>query len=224
MSKKQTNSVIFIATLGVYIGLLMAGAAKNVNAQSEDVSNSPGSERVLNKKPFWDFAETLRTEIEANSIDLNSPFLVELKGTLNKDGFLEPETSRFIRIERDLKLARLASSAIESVNSSGFFAYLSDIDAKEIGFLISQNEADVDIILDFETITSTRARSLQITLNTLIDTVKQRNSLEDATEAQKDDLVLLKAMKITAHDKTVKIGLSMPKAEFHALVIKYVQR
>lgn len=33
MSKKQTNSVLFIATLGVYIGLLMAGSAPAVVAQ-----------------------------------------------------------------------------------------------------------------------------------------------------------------------------------------------
>ncbi len=89
MSKKQTNSVLFIATLGVYIGLLMAGAAPAVVAQQAaamtrnfELSDEIEKKDDLDKDPSGYYG--LSKDIETLSSTSFTDAFLELVSDLNK--------------------------------------------------------------------------------------------------------------------------------------------
>ena len=219
MNKRTNyNSIFFLTTLGVYLVLGLVLTAFPVYAQEKSTK-----ETEINRKPLEDFAEMLRKEIVRGETDFDKPFLVEAELNLTNDGKIDTSKFKFVRIEGDAKMAEIAKTAIAAIGDSGFFAYLQHQGIDKFTFSMQQTDQTFSSIIKSEQQTTARANSLASGLNTILKAV----SLIDNQGIKKLDdnsRVLVSNTRITSEEKNVILNFSMPKAEFHQLILRSVKK
>jgi hypothetical protein len=154
---KNHNSILVLATLGVYLGLVLVGAALPAIGQSSQQATSIERDNFgiyINKRPMRDFAMNATEQIESKKIDLGAAFKVMIKGELGlaKDGKTV--------ILKDLKtvsdpaahsgdpvMQKLAQDAVIAISDSGWLGYFAKMGRENdhtnnVTFQLEQNEKE----------------------------------------------------------------------------------
>lgn len=170
----------------------------------------PAAKPAINKRPFVDLANNVNALLDKNQVNLDSAFLVNASGKLNKDGKLE--SLKFGQIaSQDQKMVDVVKEAIAAINDSGYLQYLKDISGKDFNLMLQQDEFNISALVQSEMESETRARSISSALSLAMSIAKKAKSGEDADQNDKDDLVLLENAKVEAIGKKVVIKFLVPK-------------
>lgn len=210
--RKHQNSIIVLATLGVYLGLALTGAAANAWAQAE-----PATDVLIDKRPIKELGLSIKGKLESKELDLTAPFLVECKSALGKDGRLVPKTVKFVRTEGDRKMVEIANQAIRAVSESGYFAYFRDLGVGEVSVLVKQDASEFALSISAMVATEVRAKTIALLLDTAITSFKHR---KDNGKTDHDDLLWLNGMLVTSAEREVTVSSVLPKAAFHDMITR----
>lgn len=202
-------------------------AESNTNTQPMPTASPTGpvTERAINRVPFKDLAKKLVDRASKDQLNLEIPFLVKASGKLNKDGKLEKRTFRYIKAESpDPQMVKDVQAGIEAFNDSGFLQYLSDLTGKTLDLTLQQDDANLSALVQSEVESETRARSLATAFKIGVDwkigekekaiaQMEAENNPEKAADLQndKDDLELLRNLKVEASGKNLVINFNVPK-------------
>lgn len=191
----------------------------------------PVTERVINRLPLKQLALKLVERSSKDQLNLGTPFLVKASGKLSKDGKLEAKSFKYSKAESsDPQIIRDVQDGIEAFNDSGFLQYLSDLSGKTLDFSLQQDETNLSAVVQSE-VGETRARSLATALSIGVDwkiaekekaitKMEQENNPAKAADLQndKDDLELLKNLKVEPNGKNVVITFNVPKNVVLAMI------
>jgi len=167
---------------------------------------------LINKRPFVDLANSVNDLLDKNQVKLESAFVVNASGKLNKDGKLDPKSFRYVQAaSSDEKLIDVVKESIEAINDSGYLLYLKELSGKDFDLLLQQDDSNISAIVKSEMESETRARTLKSNLDLLIGLKKALKSSAEADQNDKDDLVLLENAKIEIEGKKVIIRFVVPK-------------
>ena len=189
---------------------------------------------VTNKKPLKDlkaFTNDLRSK---NQVNLSSPFSVQAKGKLNKDGKLDAKTFKFLQAQStDQNMVVVVKKSIEALNDSGYLQYLTNLSGKDLEFNFQQDGTALSAVVSSELESDTRAKSISSALNVAITFYKNKkekaiaamqaeNNPEKAQDLQNeiDDLELLKNAKVSPDGKKIVIAFVVPQD----VVTKMIER
>jgi hypothetical protein len=190
-TRKTQNSIIALATLGVYLGLLLAGATSQLLAQTKS-----SREIAINKKPLVDFADDVAGKSKTEEVDLKEPFSIEYEVFFNNKGGLDLKKSRIVRSDGNPKLVEVAKRGIEAIGDSGYFQYLQNL--------------SVNILSNLQT--KEKARSITSMLKLMIEVAKTQTKNED-------DRMLLKHMNVTSSESAFIISLVIPSAQVREMTL-----
>lgn len=191
-------------------GLALMLAAFPVSGQ--DIFDPPVKDTQLNRKPLDDLGNYLSQQVEKKEFDFSGNFLIEVESELTKDGKFDVEKTKYVRTEGDEKMVDVAKRGIEAVNDSGYFQYLSQLGAKKINLIFSQNNEQTYAILKTDLESEKRARSFQSTLALMLNLVKVQKMKETLSENDKDDLALINGTTISSEDKAISIKIVVEKS------------
>lgn len=203
----------YLLGTSIVCGMLITLAAFPVFGQKDD----PVTEIEVNKRPIQDFAAFARKEIETG-LDLNAEFVVELEGTLTKDGRIDAKTARFKRTDGDPRMVALIRKSIESVNDAGYFSYLTALSAQNLILVIAQDKENLRINIASEFETEARSKSTRSALELMVSLGKHQKNRDNATESEKDDLLLLESVIVGSEGKKLFIKSVLPKATVKEMI------
>lgn len=192
-------------------GIVLTLAAFSVFAQEDQSAK-------LNKKPLQDFGAKVLSQVQNKEVDLNSNFLVEVSGELTKEGKFDLQKTKYIRSEGDEKMIAVAKSAIESINDSGIFIYLSRLEFSKINLILEQNDNEISAVIKGDTVSEQKARMTASALNVLISMGNSQVKDDD------DSKVILGGTKVSANDKSVTIKTAVPKSVGQAMIQRHLNK
>ncbi len=159
----------------------------------------------INRKPLRDFTDLVIDRLQKNELVLSDNFLVEVEGELDKNGKFDLQKTKYIRAEGKEQIINAAKSAVEAVNDSGVFGYFIQLGAKKINLVFSQDDAQIDTVINFQLDSDRRAKSTKSILDLLLAASKTISKNDD-------EKALLNATIISLNDKTVTIQTSVEKS------------
>ncbi len=181
----------------------------------------PVTDVELNKRPFVDLANLLNGFLDKKMVNLETPFLINATGKLDKNGKLERKSFTYTkRISSDQRMLEVINSAIEALNESGYLQYLSMLKGKDLTFEVFQDDQKVVAVVQSEFETDMRANTMSSLLSEYINGKIRAKQAPDASENDKDDLVLLQNAKVEHPGKTLKISFLIPKADLQRMIQK----
>jgi hypothetical protein len=179
----------------------------------------PITDVEINKRPFVDVGNYINGLLDKNQVKLETPFLINATGKLNKDGKLDAKSFRFIKAESpDPKMIEVVKEAIEALNESGYLQYLSMLAGKSLAFEIKQDELNVSATIQSEFENDLRPKTVSTLLNAFIDGKRKAKASAEADQNDKDDLVLLQNAVATPVGKKVLITFNIPKADLQQMI------
>lgn len=201
-NRKNHNSILFVTTLGVYLGLLFFSGQR---AQAQD-------QLELSRDPLRDLGLSIKKQVADKSLDLDAPFELEFKATLMRDGNIA--ASKITRETGNTSSLAAAKNAIEVVHQSGAFQYITNFSPDEFTIILKQDDSDFSTSVALENRSEPRARAVASALTLYLSLPKsiKKDSLT------KHEELLLDNSKVTSLGKTVTIALSLPKAIFREMV------
>lgn len=179
------------------------------------------SENPINKRPLTDFGDEVRRQVESKSIDLGAPFEIELLGKLGKDGKLDWTSARFTKAEGDKKIVALTKDAIEALNDSGYFQYLSGLLMTDVVVNLRQGESDFAVSISSELASESRSRTLASSLGTLLQAAIAQIS---KNQNRADDILILKSIVVSSDAKKLLISSKLPKTVVRDMVERAISR
>lgn len=197
----------------VFFGWLMLFSL-NASAQPDSVKRI-----TINPKPLNDFALSVLDKWEKKEIDLTKPFTVELNGSLTDEGQFDATVTRFTASAGDEDIVETAKSSLEAVGDSHILIYLSNLGIKDIRMIVWQDDNDTSLHIISKMESNERARTTASGLNTLISVALMG---QIATTA--DEKTLLKHSSVTFEDTQMILKFKMPKAAFHEMVERNLQK
>jgi hypothetical protein len=186
-----------------------------IPAYSQDSAKT--REITINKRPLIDFSDSLRVKLNSNVVDLEGDFLVDIQGTLDENGRIDPNTVK-MSTTGDPMLVDIVVSAIEAVNSSGYFQYLGSLGTESLTLVVAQDSTDFTAVIRTELLTEIRARSVRLMLETVIDASKKKKKNEPESTNAKYDLMVLNSIGVTTDNNVLEIQAKMPKKDFHEML------
>ena len=179
----------------------------------------PVTDVELNKRPFVDLANTLNGLLDKKMVDLATPFKIKATGKLDKNGKLDRKSFAYIEtLSPDPRMIEVVQEAIEATNDSNFLQYLSMLNAKNLSFEIFQDNDKIVAVVQSEFETDLRARSMSSLLSAFIDAKKKSKETPDASQADKDDLAMLRNAKVEPSGKKLVVSFMIPKGDFHPMI------
>ncbi|CAN5522842.1 hypothetical protein BH18ACI1_BH18ACI1_08060 [soil metagenome] len=118
---KNYNSIVFLTTLSVYLGLVLVGAPPSVLAQVNSVTSqrqSVNSKNEFNSKPIDEFGNKIRQLIKDGKLDLSKPFEIQFVADLVNEKFTNP---KFQLISGDSLIDELQKQWFEAISESRLF-------------------------------------------------------------------------------------------------------
>jgi hypothetical protein len=206
MLKKNGKSLILV------IGLICL-AGLSVFAQTE-IS--------INKTPLRDFAQFVNEKVTAKEVDLNAEFLVELEGILKKDGHFDIKQTKFTKSEGDEKIIEVAKNAIEAINDSGWFGYLSNIGVEKIKVSLSRDKQTFRTIILSEQPTQNRANTIASGFRFLISTALLMDKTSNKNLSA-DEKLLLSNTKAVSEGNNFILKIEIPKVLFQEVIGRKLQ-
>ena len=192
----------------------------------------PVPEGTINRKPFTDLALELIRRSSQNQLKLGTPFLVQASGKLNPDGKLEKKTFKYIKAESpDPQMIKDVQAGIEAFNDSGFLQNISQLSGKTLELTLQQDDLNLSAMVRSEVESDTRAQTLvtlmaqlvQYKINEKTAAVAEMEKLNDPAKAielqnDRDDLELLKNLKVGQSGKSIVIQFGVPKEVVLAMI------
>ncbi len=178
---------------------------------------APVTDVVLNKKPWTDWADEYLQQ--KDPVDLNTPFEITAFGKLTKDGKFDPKSFVYGTPKGDPRMIAAVKDAIERMNESGFLQYLTMFDVKNLTFRIVQDDANVTAQLESQFDNELRPKTVQTLLGNYINQKKAAKMMApDASQNDKDDLLLLSNAAVMAQGKKVLMQFTVPKANVQEMI------
>ncbi len=168
------------------------------------------AEVEINKKPFEDLGDFVNEGLAKKEVDLNKPFLVVMDGVIAADGKLDPDKSKFIKVEGDEKMREVARQAIEAVGNSGFLAYLKNSGVDKVNFKIVQDDKQINVIIVSEQKNSNKAKTTVSSLNILLSGLKFADA-QGLKKLDENSKTLIENSKITSEGKNFVLNFALPK-------------
>ncbi len=198
-----------------------AVAENNTNTQPtpQATPTDPVAGPDINKRPMVDLGNWVNEKVEKKEVDLQTEFLVNAKGKLDKNGRLDPKTFQWVQAaSTDEDMVEVVKRAIEAINVAGYLQYLKDMSGKDFNFQIQQDADNISAVVLSEMESDTRARSIKSGLDLIIGLAKQKKQSETADQNDKDDLVLLENAKVETDGKRVVLKFVVPKTVAHPMI------
>ena len=192
-------------------------ADTNANT-SKPPTSDPLTEVEINKRPLVDLGNSIN-EIRAKTpVNLESEFVVMGKGKL-KDGKFDPKTFKYgTTAGKDEAVVNIVKDSIEAINEAGYLNYIKDLIGKELSFTLQQDIQNIQATFQSDLDTESLARQRKSSLDLLISLAKKKKQGENASQNDKDDLVLLDGVTTEALGKTLIIKFVAPKAIVHPMI------
>ncbi|MBX3282815.1 MAG: hypothetical protein KF756_10100 [Acidobacteria bacterium] len=187
----------------------------------------------INRLPFKDLAKMVNAlPDDKRAAVLNSQFVVEASGKLNKDGHLDKKSFRITRAEStDKDAVAVLKRSIEAFNESGFLTLLSDLSGKTLTMSMQQDQTDLGARAVSQLESPEKAASIASGLRFSADIARkskeadiaQMQSVNDPANAEKlkdalDDLALLNATTIASEGSNLVIQLKVPKETIQKII------
>jgi hypothetical protein len=173
----------------------------------------------INKRPIVDLGNFVNEKLQKNEVDLQTEFIVNAKGKLDKNGRLDPKTFQWVQAaSNDQDMLEVVKRAIEAINVAGYLQYLKDMSGKDFNFQLQQDADNISAVVLSEMESETRARSIKSGLDLAISVAKMKKQSENADQNDKDDLVLLDNAKVETQGKQVVLKFVVPKAIAHPMI------
>lgn len=196
-----------------------ANKAANTNSAPGVNPTGPVTGVEINKRPIVDLGNYVNELLAKNEVDLQSDFIINARGKLDKDGRLDPKTFKFLEAAgENEKMVEVVKEAIEALNVAGYLQYLKELSGKDLALVLQQDEVNISAVIQSEMESETRAKTIKSALDLAISISKSRKSVENADQNDKDDLVLLEAAKIETDGKKVVIRFTVPKEIVHPMI------
>lgn len=167
-----------------------------------------------------DLADLVQRQVQSKEVDLDAPFLVELSGTIGKNGKLDPVTAKYIRTEGDAKIVEVAKRAVEAMNDAGYFQYLSSFSAGKIVILVKQDETEFAVDISSELSSEQRAKAVVSAMRIMLTFAKDQKSQSPEDQRSKDELILLNSTTVSSESKNFAITFKLPKAVFQIMLAR----
>ena len=192
----------------------------NTNSNTNTAINTdPVAAVEINKRPMAELGNTINAIREKGQLNLESEFVVNGIGKLDKTGKLDPKTFRYVKTAgTDEALVNVVKDSIEAINEAGYLAYIKDIIGKELNFTFQQDKENIQAVFQSDLDNDSLAKQRKTSLDLLIAIAKQRKQGENASADDKDDLVLLDGVKTEAIGKKLVITFVVPKAIAHPMI------
>jgi hypothetical protein len=198
---------------------------KEKDKNQKDLTSKSESDVEINTKPLKDlkgFVNDLRTN---KGFAISSPFSVQAKGKLDKNGKIDSKNFKIIKAESpDQNMIAVVTKSITSINDSGYLQYLTNLSGKDLEFNFKQDGTALTAVIQSELESDTRANSISSALNFFMQYSKSKkekaiasmqaaNKPEEAQNLQNemDDLELLKNAKVTNDGKKIIIEFIVPQ-------------
>lgn len=184
-----------------------------------DLKSDPVKDVEINKRPMVDLGNAIN-ELNANTpLDLQSEFVVNGKGRLDKNGRFDPKTFRYgVTAGKDEAVVNVVKNSIEAINEAGYLAHIKDIVGKELSFTFQQGVENIEASFQTDLANDSLAKQRESSLDFLISLAKKRKQAENASQDDKDDLVLLEGIQTEVVGKTLVIKFVIPKAIAHPMI------
>ena len=196
-----------------------ATAQSNTNTQPAAPVTDPVGGPDINKRPIVDLGNFVNDKLEKQEVDLQTEFLVNAKGKLDKNGRFDPKTFQWVKAESsDQDMVEVVQRAIEAINVAGYLQYLKDLSGKDFNFQLQQDAQNISAVALSEMDSETRARSIKSGLDLLIAATKLKKQGANADQNDKDDLLLLENAAVEIDGKRVVIKFTVPKAIAHPMI------
>lgn len=192
----------------------------NANANmNPPISSDPLSSVEINKRPIADLGNEINALKEKGPLNLESEFSISAKGRLDRNGRFDPKTFRYgPATGKDEAVVNIVKDSIEALNEAGYLAYIKDVVGKELGFVLTQNADNLEATFQTDLDNDSLAKQRKSSLDLLISLAKSRKVGANATQNDKDDLVLLEGVQTEVVGKTLKIRFVVPKAIAHPMI------
>lgn len=173
---------------------------------------------VINKRPMVDLANFVNERREKDQLNLESPFIVNAKGKLDKTGKLDPKTFKFLPSQGDEKLVEVVEESISAFNIAGYLQHLKELSGKDFNLVLQQDEMNITADVRSEMESDTRAKAIKSSIDLAIAIARKAKSGENADQGDKDELLLLENAKVEVDGKKVIIRFVIPKAIAHPMI------
>jgi len=221
-ARKNQNSILVLATLGVYLGLVLVGGALPVIGQATE-QNAAGSDQTgiyINKRPLKDLLRNAAVQIESKKVDLDAAFKVTIKATigLGKDGktyILKKPTLVPGGNLGEAGMQKLGQDAVLAVGDAGWFGYLTKFE-KESGQIrsvtvqVEQDETQFQAKVIAEQLDENSARTFASGLQGVL--------VMAGTTVQGDEAIFLTSTTATSNGKDLCLTFVSPKKVFRELI------
>lgn len=173
----------------------------------------------INRRPFVDLANQVIELIDKNQVKLDSPFIITATGKLNKDGKIDAKSFRYIDVQgTDQNMVEVVRRGIEAVNQSNLLQHLILLQGNQLGFQVKQDDLNVAAAVQTDFKDNTRAESVASSLRMAIEISKQKKLAPDASQNDKDDLLLLQNAAITVAGNRLTLSFTIPKVDLQPLI------
>jgi hypothetical protein len=180
---------------------------------------APVTDVELNKRPFTDLGNAINDLLDKKQVNLETPFLIRASGKLDKNGRLDPKSFKVTQADSpDPRMLEVIKGAIQAMDASGYLQYLSMVNVKDISFIIQQDNNNVTAFVESQFDNDLRPRTISTLLSGYINSKKEAKSAPDASQNDKDDLVLLQNAAVTPNGKKLVISFSIPKADVQRMI------
>lgn len=211
----------------------------NNNDKQPDIKSDAVDEVELNKKPIFDLGDFVKIKVNKDKVNLETPFVVQATGKLNKDGKIKDGSFKVIKAESTSKdMIAIVQRSIEAIDESGYLKYLEKLSGKDLNLLFTQDNEKIIAEVQSEMESDERARSIRsgIVLSILYMQNKKNKEIAEKTEAlktadseqkiklerdiqnAKDDLALLAGAKVEADGKKIIIRFNIKKDVAHPMI------
>jgi hypothetical protein len=186
------------------------------NTAKTEPKSDPLTEVELNRRPLIDLGIYVSELLKENKVDLNTPFLVQAKGKLNKDGKIEKDSYKITQaVSNDQDMLEVINRSISAINDSGYLQYIKQLSGKDLNLMIKQDEQNISAQVESEMESERRAKSLKTTLDLAISLFKSKKQedIKAGTSDQNDldDLALLEGAKVEIQGKKIIIKFDVKK-------------
>lgn len=164
----------------------------------------PAKEVEINRKPLLEFADLVIDKLQKKEIALSEPFLIELNGNLANDGKLDRGKTRFVRADGNEQMVNIAKSLVESINESGLFGYLRQLNVEKFNLIYAQNDAQLYAIMKSDVASAENAKMISSAIGLAAGVVKQQIKNED-------DRILLNGVTVSTDENFLILKIVLEK-------------
>ena len=195
--------------------------ATTKETKDNPVKSNPSSDSVpvdvqLNRQPLIDHGKYVSEKLNKNEVDLKTPFVVQARGKLDKDGKIDQKTFKIVQAQSDDKdMIDIIVRSIAAMSDSGYLQYIKQLSGKDLDLSLSQDEQNISAVVESEMESDKRANSLKTALNFAISIVKskKKDAIDDGSSDSNDvdDLALLEGAKVETNGKKIIIKFDIKK-------------